>query len=118
MKTKILFIILVVCHISTAFATSYTIIGNTRTKTSYILHLIKKCNRTENTDLTQCLLNSQLFSHVDVKNFNDKTLIEVKERWTLIPIPQIKVSSNSSSYGGYLVERNFLGKGNFIMLPA
>jgi len=116
MKTKILFIILVVCHISAAFATSYTIIGNTRTKTSYILHLIKKCNQTENTDLAQCLLNSQLFSHVEVKSFNDKKLIEVKERWTLIPIPQIKVSSNSSSYGGYLIERNFLGQGKLAVV--
>ncbi|OFZ46468.1 MAG: hypothetical protein A2381_02040 [Bdellovibrionales bacterium RIFOXYB1_FULL_37_110] len=116
MKTKILFILLLIAQINAVVARSYTITGNTKTKTSYILHLIKKCNRTENTDLTQCLLNSQLFSHVDVKNFNDKTLIEVKERWTLIPIPQIKVSSNSSSYGGYLVERNFLGKGKLAVI--
>jgi outer membrane protein assembly factor BamA len=103
-----------ILSINSSHAVEYKISGNTRTKTDYIQHLINECIEDGKSDLSQCLMNKKIFSKVDVKD-NEVT---IEERWTLIPIPQINVSSSSSSYGVFVMERNFLGRGKFAILGA
>ncbi|WP_127716282.1 BamA/TamA family outer membrane protein [Halobacteriovorax sp. HLS] len=106
-------LVLFICCFS-PIAKEYKISGNTRTKDDYIKHLIKECIEDKKSDLVQCLMNKRIFSKVEIK---DDEII-VQERWTLIPIPQVNVSSDSSSYGVFVMERNFLGRGKFAILGA
>ncbi len=90
--------------------------GNQRTRQSYIEHLIKKCQIRQKSDLEQCLLNSRIFSQVKVKKSGADLLVNVQERWTLIPIPNIKSGSDGSSAGLFLMEGNFLGMGKMAIV--
>lgn len=99
---------------SSLASNQYVITGNTRTKEDYIQYLIKECVKKGKSDIEQCLLNKKIFSKVEVEG-NE---VKITERWTLIPIPQVNIGSASSSYGVFIIERNFLGRGKFAVLGA
>lgn len=97
--------------------------GNSRTQTFYIKKLTGEC--LENIGLQlgdpslppalrQCLLNSRLFSEVEVNvERSAKITVRIDERWTLIPLPFFQISSSGeTSVGGFLLETNFLGIGD------
>lgn len=101
----------------------YIVSGNTFSKDRYVKSLIKNCkennSNTSIQELEQCLMNSEKFSEVKIsssvsesgKDIN-QTLVHVKDRWPIIPVPSFSVSSSSSStYGLMLVDTNFLGFG-------
>ena len=115
MLQKLVKLSIILFSFSVVANTQYKISGNTRTKEDYIQHLIKECEEKGKTDLAQCLLNKRIFSKVEIENDE----IKITERWTLIPIPQVNVGSDSSSsYGIFVIERNFLGRGKFAILGA
>jgi outer membrane protein assembly factor BamA len=117
MFQKSLIILIFLFSFSTFAKTEYSISGNTRTKSDYIQHLISKCHEKgegSGSELEQCLMNQKIFSKVVVKD-NE---VSIEERWTLIPIPQISAGSDTSSFGVFVMERNFLGRGKFAILGA
>ncbi|MBF0362919.1 MAG: BamA/TamA family outer membrane protein [Oligoflexia bacterium] len=106
----------VTVNVTVVASDKYTVEGNTKTTTNHILFLIERCkrnNKGETTnELKQCLLNSRLFSSVAI----DKNVIKVKERWTLIPIPELKFSNDNRSFGVFVIESNFLGMGKLLFV--
>lgn len=65
------------------FAASYTITGNTKTKTHYIEKLIRDCEKQSKTnpaELEQCLLNARIFSEVKVEKEDENVLVKLKDR--------------------------------------
>jgi hypothetical protein len=105
--------ILILCvFIIPVWAMEYTIVGNSKTKTFIIENKIAECQNAKQ-DLTQCLLNTKLFSEVFVQvKSQSLTEVTVKDRFSIIPIPLIKKDSYSSSYGLMLVESNLFGRGD------
>ena len=86
--------------------------------TGKCLHRQQK-QTTENIDtskLTECLLDSKIFSDVRVKVNSNNLSIKVVERRTLIPIPFVRSQKYSTSVGGFLLESNFLGLGKQLVL--
>lgn len=96
---------------SLSYAADWNFKGNNRTQDRYLKYLADTCVMASQ-PIEQCLLNTQLFSNVKV----DGNTISVDERWTLIPVPSMSSGSSGSSYGLYLMERNFLGMGKFAMV--
>ncbi len=98
---------------------SIAVHGNTRTRTGYITHLVQDCLKREDADnkistdeIRTCVMNSKLFSEATVHLKEDNIInVEVKERWTLIPIPLIQSSGDYTSYGLFVMESNLLGAG-------
>ena len=100
-----------------------TVSGNKRTKTFYIKRLYIRCvikkvviRNDDYSDIEQCLYNSKLFEKVIIKKDIEGIYIQVVERWTLIPVPFFKKVSRKTSYGGMILESNFLGRGNLLMI--
>ncbi len=97
------------------FAASYTITGNTKTKTHYIEKLIRDCEKQSKTnpaELEQCLLNARIFSEVKVEKEDENVLVKLKDRWSIIPVPSLKVNNDGKrSVGMFLIDGNFLGTG-------
>jgi len=96
------------------WAKTYSITGNEKTKTHYIERLLFKCEEEQTTlkKLEQCLLNSRLFSEVNIKEVDQKIIVDVKDRWSIIPFPSIKLKSDGKkSYGFFIFDGNFLGMG-------
>src|SRR5690606_20478624 len=93
--------------------------GNTRTKTSYIEGLYSSCKEMEQDDdlelMEKCLLNSRLFSKVELNRNRDITIVEVEERWTLIPIPYARSDRGENKVGLFLLERNLFGRGKMMV---
>jgi outer membrane protein assembly factor BamA len=106
----------------TAHATdNIKVYGNSKTQTSYIIELTQKCINKENRKvsnkmLSQCLLNTKLFSKVSVKRVKNQIVVTVEDRWTLIPIPNIKSGSAGNSIGLFVLDSNFLGRGKTTVL--
>ncbi|RYZ47569.1 MAG: hypothetical protein EOP07_26790, partial [Proteobacteria bacterium] len=98
--------------------------GNERTQNIYIKRLMEQCfhvHGREATDavLSQCLMNSNLFSEAVVKRDQDRFNIVVKDKWTLIPVPAFSAGSgDTKSAGIFLFESNFLGIGMNLGLGA
>ncbi|MBF0297739.1 MAG: hypothetical protein HQK51_03415 [Oligoflexia bacterium] len=96
--------------------------GNKRTTNNHILFLIERCKKNNDLTLKQCLMNSRLFSSVEITSSKGRKqteiTIKVKERWTLIPIPEIKLSSDNKSFGAFIIESNFLGIGKMLFIGA
>lgn len=95
--------------------------GNTKTRSSYIRSLTEKCledqgvKRLEDVDptrLQECLINSRFFSEVKVEIKEEQLQIDVKDRWSIIPIPFVSSSKGQDTkYGGHLQESNLFGYG-------
>ena len=107
MSRQISIIFLLLFSFSSFSAEKYTVIGNTRSNDDYIQHLISECQEKEDTELSQCLMNRQIFTKVEITGNN----IVVEERWTLIPVPQVSGGSDTSSFGIFVMDTNFLGRG-------
>lgn len=115
MKTILLFALLLTT--SAVLASPYIIKGNTKTQTRYIEKLIEKCEEEQPglEPLKQCLLNSRLFSEVTIQKQNEQMIVEVKDRWSIIPYPSLKLSSNGKqSFGAFVFDANFLGMGTLL----
>ena len=102
--------------------------GNTRTRTRHVEKLFEDCaNEPEvrglagealASRLRQCLLNSRLFSQVEVVEAHPGAYrVWVDERWTLIPLPYAQVESGDErTVGGILMESNLFGLGKLLIL--
>lgn len=96
------------------------IIGNTKTRTATIKRITKldeECVPPEGISaerVRQNLLNSHLFSKVDVEiNAAEEVTrvkIAVKDKWTIIPIPVLYTSGEQSGAGMMILETNLLGR--------
>jgi hypothetical protein len=100
--------------------------GNKRTKSDHIRYLAEACleeagaegiGDVDGPKLEQCLLNSQLFTEVRVSTDEGLT-ISVTDRWTLIPFPFVRSQEDSTNIGGFVMDSNFLGRGQLIVLGA
>ncbi|MBF0364144.1 MAG: hypothetical protein HQK50_01150 [Oligoflexia bacterium] len=124
----LLFILILLTSLTAYANKNYLIKGNSKTQTRYINKLLSNCESLQQEDqatslgldeLKQCLLNSKLFSSVTISKSKEtnQLIIQVKERWSLIPLPLYKRDSDGkNSYGFYLVDSNFLGLGNTLVL--
>jgi outer membrane protein assembly factor BamA len=117
---KHLFIIIIVFSTKYLFAESskYKVSGNTITQNIYVETLIKKCEEDTNLlELKQCLLNSRLFSEVTVEKKDKQINVNVKDRWSIIPIPFLSTNNEGKTvFGGFLMDGNFLGLGKTLVL--
>jgi outer membrane protein assembly factor BamA len=100
--------------------------GLERTQPRHLRSLLDECLEKQSAkelesidlpELDQCLLNSELFSSVDSRA-EEVLVLEVKERWTLIPLPFFRSQEDSTNVGGFLMESNFLGRGQLLVLGA
>lgn len=115
-------IIIAFCFLSsTLWASSYVIRGNDKTTTRYIERLLQKCEDEQKNaalnlkELEQCVLNARLFSEVNVSKADDKIIVEVKDRWSIIPFPSMKLNSEGKkSIGLFIFDANFLGMGTLL----
>ena len=95
------------------------ITGNKRTQDKFIKFIFNRCLK-ENSDvakgiypkkLSQCMMNERIFHDVTVKETKDGWHVDVKERWTLIPIPRFEVDTQGNKYYGLgLAESNLFGR--------
>ncbi len=102
-------------------------VGNLkRTRISYVKALVRDCVAAQGAAslpvidvpaLEQCITNSEIFSEVQV-SVGDAITVELKERWTLIPIPFFRSQQDSTSYGLFVAESNFLGRGKLFFAGA
>ena len=114
---KMILVLALLLMTSFVWASDYTIKGNTKTQTRFIEKLLNKCEKEESNldSLKQCLLNSRLFSEVTIQKINNETIIEVKDRWSIIPYPSLKLSSEGKqSFGAFVFDANFLGMGTLL----
>ncbi|MCG6969870.1 MAG: BamA/TamA family outer membrane protein [Gammaproteobacteria bacterium] len=104
-----------------------TVQGNQKTKLSYLKAKVNECLEEQSVlqwadvdsdELQQCLLDTRLFSEVQLSINAPVVSITVKERWTIIPIPYVSVQSDSSRYGFFLFDSNFLGRGKQAVIGA
>jgi len=103
-----------------------TVKGNARTKTRFVGNIVRDYLErnaivdTADVDaaaLRDLILNKELFSEVKVGVSPGRIDIQVKDRWTLIPIPIVNAESDQDTrYGLFLYERNFLGYGKTVVL--
>jgi outer membrane protein assembly factor BamA len=100
--------------------------GLKRTKPQHLRSLLDECLEeqgvhrlaaVDQAELDQCLMNSELFSAVS-SSIDDVISVTVKERWTLIPLPYFRSQEDSTSVGAFLMESNFLGRGQLLVLGA
>jgi hypothetical protein len=89
---------------------AWEITGNKKTKTPHIISVLKKCHSSYGAE--RCMLNTKLFSEVKISGKK----ITVKERHTLIPIPFFSSSGSERSAGAYLIESNFMGYGDLLVV--
>lgn len=97
-----------------------TVEGNTKTKLSFLRSLVNECLDEQNaiswddideSQLSQCVLDSKVFSEVELSVNNPEINIKVKERWTIVPIPYVRAQRDSKQYGLFIFDSNFLGRG-------
>jgi hypothetical protein len=100
--------------------------GNKRTKSDHIRYLAQECLDKQEAKLSpdvdaskleQCLMNSELFTEVSV-TAEEVLTIAVTDRWTLIPLPFVRSQEDSTNIGGFVMDSNFLGRGQLIVLGA
>ena len=114
--------------------------GNKRTQESYIKSVLQNCvwileqselekkEKEEKEDIEgpnnkvqkkikffkQCLINTKLFSKVNISKKGKKVNIKVVDRWTLIPIPYVRGQGDAKAFGFFLIDTNLFGRGKFI----
>ncbi len=97
---------------------SLTISGLNRTKESVIYNLLNveegdKISLFDEDYIKQEILKTGILrpgkiTYSEYENYIDVN-IEIKEKWTLIPIPIVSISGDNQYYGFVLLEQNFLG---------
>lgn len=104
--------------------------GNNKTQDVYLENLVSSCleslkdkkiaDKKFFDELRQCVLNSKLFSTVQVTQKKSNILVvKVEERWTLIPLPYGYADNNGELAGGlFLLETNLFGLGKTMGLGA
>ncbi|SMF27357.1 hypothetical protein SAMN06296036_108213 [Pseudobacteriovorax antillogorgiicola] len=112
--------ILLLCWLpAKLWAYEVAIEGNARTENVYIDRLLNRCfddlKEAPKSEIETCLMDSKIFSEVVVDKRSDGMTVTIKDRWTLIPIPNLQVSKTDTRYGLFLVETNFLGMGHRII---
>ncbi|MDT8445562.1 MAG: hypothetical protein RRB13_01540 [bacterium] len=66
--------------------------------------------------LAACLKNTQLFTTVQVRPQASGWRVEVRDRWSLLPIPVVVATEGQGTrMGGFVAERNFLGHGVLLL---
>lgn len=94
--------------------------GNSRTQKIYINNLIQDCledgkvhswKESNPATLEQCILNSKIFAEAHVRIKEPVIDVELKERWTLVPIPYVFSSGDDNTLGIFLMENNLFGLG-------
>lgn len=93
--------------------------GNDWTSTGYVEDLTRRClalSANPAVDPSQCLMDSQLFSEAAVRHDGDLTVVEVTDRWPIIPFPYYRTEGNAVMYGLFLGHVNFLGHGKRLVL--
>lgn len=94
--------------------------GNSRTRASYINFLVTDCLVDEDINswqqlkqetIEQCILNSRLFAEVKVTAQEPVIDIELKERWSLLPLPYLYSNGDDYVAGLFLMENNLFGTG-------
>lgn len=102
---------------------SVSVEGNTRSKPQLIESLVAKCLEkggfkswavVDAASLRQCITNSRLFSEVAVEVKQPEIHVLIKDRWTLIPIPNAYSSDGKRSIGIFVFDSNFLGYGKTV----
>ncbi len=97
--------------------------GNTRSKPQLIESLVAKClekggfkswDTVDAPSVRQCITNSRLFSEVAVEVKQPEIHVLLKDRWTLIPIPNAYSSDGKQSIGVFVFDSNFLGYGKTV----
>lgn len=99
----------------------FEIRGNDRTRSGFIEKRAKAClidiqesqivDSGQQKYFEQCLMNSKLFANVKVDPRAKPIVIEVEEKWTLIPAPFYQSSGSTRRAGLIVFETNFLGQG-------
>jgi hypothetical protein len=98
--------------------------GNKRSQKSYIQNLVYYCLENQSNssleinlpELKKCVLNSRHFSSVTLKITSEGLVVDVVDRWTLIPIPIVSTgSSGAAKYGLLVMDSNFLGYGKMVI---
>ena len=105
-----------------ALVPAVRVLGNRHSQTSYLEDLTRSCleghEALEPQDLKQaedCIGNTELFYEVKLRLEPGLLVLEVKERWSLLPIPLVVAEKNQDTkYGAILVERNLLGLGKLL----
>ena len=102
--------------------------GNKKTKKHVIRRLAGlagECVPEEGLDaenIRQELLNAHIFTDVEVEVEKEPGVatvkITVKERWTILPIPNFSTGDNETGGGLLLMEANFLGRKKMVMAGA
>jgi|GEM_PF-2269986 len=101
--------------------------GNNKTKLSYLKARLDECLEEQNvlqwdavdsSELSQCILDTKVFSEVDLDIDAPVVKLTVKERWTIIPIPFVRAQRDSNRYGFFLLDSNFLGRGKQAVIGA
>jgi outer membrane protein assembly factor BamA len=69
-------------------------------------------------ELRQCILDTKVFSEVQLTLDAPVVELTVKERWTVIPIPFVRAQRDSNRYGFFLFDSNFLGRGKQAVIGA
>ena len=99
---------------------------NQRTRSDHIRYLVRDCLEEQGAEgledidgpkLEQCLMNSELFTEANVST-DEVLTISVSDRWTLIPLPFVRSQEDSTNIGGFVMDSNFLGRGQLIVLGA
>jgi len=94
--------------------------GNTKTTLGFLNARVHDCldeqgaqrwDDVDNDELRQCILDTRVFSEVDLKLTPPVLELTVKERWTIIPIPFVYAQRDSKRYGLFVYDSNFLGRG-------
>ncbi|RLA64206.1 MAG: hypothetical protein DRQ88_05340 [Epsilonproteobacteria bacterium] len=89
------------------------ITGNNRTQDKFIKFIFKRCLKKTNkpSELSQCIMNERIFHNVTILKTKAGWNIDVKERWTLIPIPRFEADTQGNKYYGLgLIESNLFGR--------
>ncbi len=121
-KLSTAFVMFLILGVSFAKEKQLTIVGNSKTKESYIRDLTKRCLKDidfkiNTKKIEQCLFNARIFSKVQVLDEKEKGLrIIVEDRWSIIPLPRFQSGEGDSSYGMMVIETNLLGYGKLGVL--
>ena len=100
-----------------------TMEGATRTKLAYMESLVKRCleksgdkawETVDSATLQQCITNTRHFAKVEVRVNRPEIAVTIKERWTLLPIPNMYASNGKRSAGVFVYDSNFLGYGKVV----
>lgn len=94
--------------------------GVDRTDPGFLDSALDRCRRdgplVERDAVRGCLYDTRLFSTVDVRDGGDGFVVTLDERWTLVPLPVVRIDRGEAQAGLFLVETNLFGAGKLLVL--